>query len=36
MVDPKAHTQPRPKIAVGPKSSPGKVAMMPQLSHHKT
>ena len=29
MTDPKAHTQPKPKIAVGPKSSPGKVAMMP-------
>jgi hypothetical protein len=29
MIDPQAHKQPKPKIVVGPKSSPGKVAMMP-------
>ena len=29
MIDPKAHKQPQSKIVVGPKSSPGKVATMP-------
>ncbi len=29
MISPKTHKQPQPKIVVGPKSSPGKVAMMP-------
>jgi hypothetical protein len=29
MIDPKAQKQPKPKIVVGPKSSPGKVATMP-------
>ena len=29
MIDPKVNKQPQPKSAVGPKSSPGKVAMMP-------
>jgi len=28
MIDPKAHTQPKTKIAVGPKGFPGNVAMM--------
>jgi hypothetical protein len=28
MIDPKTQKQPKPKIVVGPKSSPGKVAMM--------
>ena len=29
MIVPKTQNQPKPKIAVGPKGSPGKVAMMP-------
>jgi hypothetical protein len=29
MIDPKVNKQPQPKIVVGPKSSPSKVAMMP-------
>jgi len=29
MIDPKSQRQPKPKIVVGPKSSPGKVATMP-------
>jgi len=29
MIDSKAQKQPQSKIVVGPKSSPGKVAMMP-------
>lgn len=29
MFDPKAHKQPKPKVILGSKSSPGKVAMMP-------
>jgi hypothetical protein len=29
MIDTKGHKQPKPKIVVGPKSSTGKVAMMP-------
>ncbi len=29
MIDTKANKQPQSKIVVGPKSSPGKVAMMP-------
>jgi hypothetical protein len=29
MISPKTHKQPQPKIVVGPKSSPGKVTMMP-------
>jgi len=29
MIDRKANKQPKPKIAVGPKSSTGNVAMMP-------
>ncbi len=29
MIDPKVNKQPRPKIVVGPKSSPSKVEMMP-------
>jgi hypothetical protein len=29
MIDPKVNKQPQPKSAVGPKSSPGRVAMMP-------
>jgi hypothetical protein len=29
MIDPKVHKQPEPKTVVSPKSSPGKVAMMP-------
>jgi len=29
MIDRKVHQQPQARIVVGPKSSPGKVAMMP-------
>jgi hypothetical protein len=29
MIDPKANKQTQPKMAVGPKSSPGKAAMTP-------
>jgi len=29
MIDPKVNKQPQPESAVGPKSSPGRVAMMP-------
>jgi len=29
MINPKVNKQPQPKIVVGPKSSPGKVAMRP-------
>ena len=30
MIDPKAHKQPKPKTVVGPKSSTGNVALMPE------
>jgi hypothetical protein len=29
LIDPKVNKQPQPKTGAGPKSSPGKVAMMP-------
>jgi hypothetical protein len=31
MISPKIQKRPRPKIVAGPKSSPGEVAMMPDI-----
>ena len=32
MISPKIQKRPQPKIVAGPKSSPGKVAMMPDIA----